>query len=118
LFAVNFGEFMAFVKACSLSDVPTGKTRQVELNGKIIMLANVSGKIYAIAGLCTHQRGVLANGTLEGNVVTCPRHGSQFDVTSGKNLRGPKVLGIRFQTDDEPAYEVKVDGSDILVNVD
>jgi len=106
------------VKAGTLSDVPAGKMKQVELNGKIIMLANVDGRIYAIAGLCTHQKGVLANGTLEGKVVTCPRHGSQFDVTSGKNLRGPKIFGMKFQTGDEPAYEVKIDGSDILLKTD
>src|SRR4030042_3661 len=115
---MSSGEVMAFVKACALPDLPVGKMRQVELSGKIIMLANVDGKIYAIAGQCTHQQGILANGTLEGKVVTCPRHGSQFDVTTGKNLRGPKLLGMRFQTGDEPAYEVKIEGSDILVNTD
>ncbi len=109
---------MAFVKVCSLSDVPAGKMKQVDLNGKPVMLANVDGKIHAIAGLCTHQQGILANGTLEGNVVTCPRHGSQFDVTTGKNLRGPKVLGMRFKTSDEPAFEVRIEGSDIFLKSD
>ncbi len=109
---------MAFVKVASMSDLPAGKMKQVDLNGRPVMLANVDGSIHAIAGLCTHQQGVLANGTLEGKVVTCPRHGSQFDVTSGKNLRGPKVLGVRFKTADEPAFEVKIEGTDILLKSD
>jgi nitrite reductase/ring-hydroxylating ferredoxin subunit len=47
--------------------------------------------------------------------VTCPKHGSQFDVTTGKNIRGPKII-IRFSTKDEPNYEVKVEGKSIKVN--
>jgi 3-phenylpropionate/trans-cinnamate dioxygenase ferredoxin subunit len=53
---------------------------------------------------------------LEGNVVTCPRHGSQFDVTNGKNLRGPKIGLVRLHTGDVKAYEVKVEGDVIKVN--
>ncbi len=109
---------MAFVKVASVSEIPVGAMKQVDLSGKVVMLANVNGRIYAIAGLCTHQQGVLANGQLDGNVVTCPRHGSQFDVTSGKNLRGPKVFGVRLKTGDEPAYEVKIEGSDVLLKSD
>lgn len=109
---------MAFVRVASVSDVPLGKMKQVDLNGKPVVLANVSGTIYAIGGLCTHAKGVLANGTLNGNVVTCPRHGSQFDVQTGKNLTGPKVLGMRFKTSDEPSYEVKVEGTEIMLRSD
>jgi len=109
---------MAFVKVASVTDVPEGTMKQVDLNGKPVMLSNVGGTIYAIGGLCTHQKGVLANGRLEGNVVTCPRHGSQFDVKTGKNIVGPKVLGMRFKAGDEPSVEVKVEGSDVLLKSD
>jgi len=109
---------MAFVKVASVSDVPEGKMKQVDLNGKPVMLANVHGTIYAIGGLCTHQQGILANGTLNGEVVTCPRHGSQFYVTTGKNIVGPKIMGLRFKTGDEPSFEVKVEGSDVLLKAD
>lgn len=108
---------MDFVKAASVSEVPVGTMKGVKVGATDVLLANVQGKLYAIHGLCTHQSGILANGKLEGNVVTCPRHGSQFDVTSGKNLIGPKILGVRFKTGDEPSYEVKIEGSDILVKV-
>lgn len=80
-----------------------------------VLVANVDGKFYAMGGVCTHRGGILPNGKLEGKVVTCPRHGSQFDVTTGKNLAGPKILGVRGTTGDEPAYEVKVEGENILV---
>ncbi len=109
---------MAFVRVASIAEIPAGKMKQVDLNGTPVMLANVAGKIHAIGGLCTHQKGVLANGVLEGAVVTCPRHGSQFDVRTGKNLRGPKMVGIRFSTADEPTFEVKIEGQDILLKSD
>ena len=109
---------MAYVRVASIVDVPDGKMKQVDLNGKPVLLANVGGTICAIGGLCTHQMGVLADGVLEGNVVTCPRHGSQFDVRTGKSLRGPKVVGVRFKTSDEPAFEVKVEGQDVLLRAD
>jgi 3-phenylpropionate/trans-cinnamate dioxygenase ferredoxin subunit len=109
---------MAFVKVASASDLPEGKMKQVDLNGTPVLLANVGGSIYAIGGLCTHQKGVLANGKLEGNVVTCPKHGSRFDVKTGKNIVGPKILGIRFKTADEKSFEVKIEGSDVLLQSD
>jgi 3-phenylpropionate/trans-cinnamate dioxygenase ferredoxin subunit len=52
---------------------------------------------------------------MEGKVVTCPRHGSRFDVTTGKALSGPKILLLRLSTDDEPTYEVKVEEGSILL---
>jgi 3-phenylpropionate/trans-cinnamate dioxygenase ferredoxin subunit len=109
---------MVYVRVASIVDIPEGKMRQVDLSGKPVLLANVGGAIYAIGGLCTHQKGVLANGALEGHVVTCPRHGSQFDVRTGKSIRGPKLVGIRFKTSDEPAFEVKIEGQDVLLKAD
>jgi len=49
--------------------------------------------------------------------VTCPKHGSKFDVTTGKNVAGPKIAFIRGKTGNESAYEVKVGGNSIRVNV-
>jgi len=110
---------MDFVKAAGTAELPPGTMKMVRVGEKDVLIANIEGKYYAIGGLCTHRQGVLAKGTLQGNVVTCPRHGSMFDVTSGKNLAGPRQLlgGGRGTTGDEPSYEVKVDGDSILVKV-
>ena len=60
--------------------------------------------------------GDLSKGTLEGNTVTCPKHKSKFDVTTGKVISGPKVPLIHPKIKDEPVYSVKVEGKDILVD--
>ncbi len=106
-----------FVKAASVSQIPVGSMLGVKVGNADVLIANVEGSFYAIHGICTHRGGILPNGKLEGKIVTCPRHGSQFDVTSGKNVAGPKILGVRGTTGDEPAYELKVEGQDILVKV-
>ena len=50
----------------------------------MVAVANVAGEFHVIDGLCPHQGGPLGTGTLCGTVLTCPWHGWQFDVTTGK----------------------------------
>ena len=109
---------MAFVKAAETAEVPVGKMKKVERGGKEILIANVDGKYYAIPDRCTHRNGDLSMGSLEGKIVTCPLHGSQFDVTTGKSIRGPKMLLIRGKTADEPTFEVKLEGKHVMVKID
>ena len=97
-----------FVKVALTSEVPEGKMKMVQLAGRQLCLANVGGSFCAIGNLCTHVGGPLAQGFLKDYMVTCPLHGSQFDVRSGEVKRGPAVKP-------EPVYEVKVEGSNILV---
>jgi nitrite reductase/ring-hydroxylating ferredoxin subunit len=60
-----------------------------------IAVAHVDGEYYAFGDTCTHLACSLAEGELEGQTVTCPCHGSQFDVTSGAVLRGPALQPVR-----------------------
>lgn len=60
-----------------------------DVSGKRIAIASVGDVFYAFADTCTHQGCSLADGKLEGTTVTCPCHGSEFDVTSGNVVRGP-----------------------------
>jgi 3-phenylpropionate/trans-cinnamate dioxygenase ferredoxin subunit len=66
---------MEFVKAASISEVPAGKMKKVKVGENEVLIANVGGKYYAIGNRCTHAGGSLSEGLLEGNVVTCPKHG-------------------------------------------
>lgn len=107
---------MPLVKACSKSEVPLGRLKFVNAGGKDIVLANIGGNFYAMDNWCTHEQGNLSEGALTNNVVTCPEHGAQFDVTTGKVLIGP---------DQEPAdsippeksYIVSVQGNDVMVDI-
>ncbi len=73
------------------SEVPVGTMKRVTINNERILLSNVGGKVYATQDDCGHQRASLAKGTLAGNVVTCPLHGAQFDVTTGRNIAGVQM---------------------------
>ena len=98
-----------FVKLASLEGLPPGSAAEVEFEGRVYALYNIDGVISAINGVCPHQGGPLAEGTIEGTTVTCPWHGWQIDVRSGKTPMGPKVT--------QEVYEVKIEGGDVLVGV-
>ena len=100
---------MAFVRAGKTADVPVGTIHKFQVGGKAVALANIDGQFYAINGVCMHRGGPLGDGPLEGKVVTCPWHGWQYDVTTGKIGQNPSV-GVE-------SYPVEVRGDEIFVNV-
>jgi 3-phenylpropionate/trans-cinnamate dioxygenase ferredoxin subunit len=108
---------MTLVKAANTSEIPVGKMKAVEVQGKEILLANVAGMYYAIGNRCTHMRGELSRGTLSGKAVSCPRHGSVFDVTTGKAISGAKMFGATIAVKDEPAFVVKVEAGSIYLDL-
>ncbi len=89
----------------------SGGPRPLEVEGQTIALFNVGGSFYAIHGICTHVGAPLGEGTLDGEIVTCPWHGAQFNVTTGELLRPPAMRG-------EASFPVKIEGSDVLVELD
>ena len=106
---------LGFVKVAETSEILVGKMKTVKLEEKEILIANVDGNYYAIANRCTHRGGDLSKGSLNGNIVTCPVHGAKFDVTTGKVISGPKIAFFRAKTNDEPSFEVKVEGRDVML---
>ena len=107
---------LSFTKVAETSEIPVGKMKMVRINDEEVLIANVNGSFYAIANSCTHRGGGLSEGSLEGSIVTCPIHGSRFDVTTGKSIFGPKTLFSRGKTGDATSYELRVDGEDILLS--
>ena len=107
---------MSFAKVGELSEVQAGKMKMFKVRDKEYLVANVNGICYAIGNRCTHASADLSQGSLDGNVVTCPKHKSKFDVTTGKVISGPKMLLIHPKIKDEPSYEVKVEGNAILLS--
>ena len=98
------------VEVSKIQEIPAGTMKGFKVEGKEIVVASYEGKYYAIEKKCTHMGGDLSKGRLEGKVVTCPRHGSQFDVTTGRVVKGPAKR-------DELAHEVKVEGESIKVSL-
>lgn len=106
---------LSFVKVAETSEIPSGKMKMVKIEDKEVLIANVNGNYYAIANRCTHKNGDLSKGSLDSNIVTCPLHGSRFDVTTGKAVSGPKIAFFRAKTNDESSFEVKIEGNDVML---
>ena len=90
------------------TDVREGEMYVVDLLGEKVALTRVDGRLHAFDDTCTHAGCSLASGELESTVVTCPCHGSRFDVTSGEVLRGPARRPVRTRA-------VTTEGEDVLV---
>jgi len=99
---------MALERTANLSEIPVGSIKEVQVAGTPVALANVGGKLYAINNTCLHRGGPLGQGQLEGTVVTCPWHGWQFDVTTGKAVMNPSAGVGCFRTEVQ-GEEVYVD---------
>ncbi len=93
------------VRVAEMKDVAAGAAVAVDL----VALFNVEGAVHAIDDACTHAGGSLADGELEGTVVTCPLHGARFDVTSGEVLEPPVAENVR-------RYPVHVEEGDIKID--
>jgi len=99
---------MAFLRTTKVAELPDGSVREFQLDGTTIALANVGGKIFAINNTCLHHGGPLGQGVLNGSMVTCPWHGWQYDVTTGKVGQNPSV-GV-------DCYKVEIRGEDVFVD--
>ena len=100
---------MAFVRVAGTTEVPAGTIKEFGIGGTSIALANVGGKFHAISNVCLHRGGPLGQGILEGGVVTCPWHGWQFDVLTGKTVQNAN-FGVN-------CYAVEVRDDDIFVDL-
>ncbi len=105
-------------------ELKDGTMKQVSVQGKEILLARVGDKYYSADNRCPHMGGSLSQGKLEGTVVTCPRHGSQFDLADGHVVRWTSWSGIKLSTaklfqSPRPIvlHRVKIEDDKILVEI-
>ncbi len=108
---------MEFIRVADKAELPVNKMILVVVGGKEVLLANIDGSYYAIANKCTHLGGSLSKGSLEGSIVTCPRHGARFDVKTGQAIADAKIGFIKMGVKDEESYSIKVEGTDIYVGM-
>jgi nitrite reductase (NADH) small subunit len=100
---------MPFVRAAKIAEVPAGAIHEFQVAGKAVAVANVAGKFYAISDVCVHRGGPLGQGELHETVVTCPWHGWQYDVTTGKVTQNP-TMGVA-------CYATEVRGDEVFVDI-
>lgn len=99
-----------FTKVATKADVDKGCGKVVEVDGKQIALFNNEGSYFAVDNTCAHQGGPLGEGSLTDKIVTCPWHGWEFDITNGECQIDPSVKISK--------YAVKLEGDDILIDVE
>jgi 3-phenylpropionate/trans-cinnamate dioxygenase ferredoxin subunit len=83
-----------FVSVGKTGDFAEGAMKAVTVQGKEILIAKAGNSYYAIDNRCPHMGARLSEGKLEGTVVTCPRHGSRFDLTDGRVVRWLQGTGL------------------------
>ena len=96
-----------YVRVAATDDVKPGHGIVAEVDGKTLAVFNVDGNFHVIDNTCTHRGGPLGEGDVEGNVVTCPWHGWQFDVMTGVCVNNPSSK--------VESYQVKVDGTEVKI---
>jgi 3-phenylpropionate/trans-cinnamate dioxygenase ferredoxin subunit len=102
---------LEYVPVAEIGDLPNGERLFLEIDEFNIVVFNISGDLYAIADVCSHDDGPLGDGELESeHSIACPRHGARFDIRSGKALTLPAVVDI-------PAYPVRVKDGQVEVGI-
>jgi 3-phenylpropionate/trans-cinnamate dioxygenase ferredoxin component len=101
------------VDICPVSELPPGSSRKVEAEDFEIAIVNCGGEIFAIEDRCSHDDGILLDGPLDTErcTVECPRHGSVFDLRTGRPLNLPAYEPVE-------TFPVVVDGDMIKIEVD
>jgi len=128
-----------FIELAKVSDIKEGTMKNIQVENRDILLANVDGTFYAMDDRCGHMNALLSMGKLEGKNVICPFHFAEFDVTTGKKVKDPvpyslkdtdklpeemqkfiiyaKTLIDPVKTYDIQTYAVKVEGDTLLIEI-
>ena len=112
-----------FIEVAKIEELKSGTMKAVIAEGREILLARVGDNYYATDNRCPHMKGDLSRGKLEGTVITCPLHGSQFDIGNGQVVRWLKggltsKIGKALKLSRNlTVYNVKVEDGRVLMEV-
>lgn len=90
-------------------DIPPGTCKLGVVGDKQVAIFNVDGQFYATQAECTHRGGPLCEGALWGDVITCPWHGSEFNVRTGQVVGPPAEVPLK-------TYKVQVESGKIILS--
>jgi 3-phenylpropionate/trans-cinnamate dioxygenase ferredoxin component len=105
---------MGMVKIATTTEIPEGEARRFRYDGTEVAVANLGdGEFRALDAVCSHALSYLDEGEVDTDMETieCAKHGSTFDLNTGRPRTLPATQPVR-------AYAVKLDGDDILIEVD
>ncbi len=100
-----------WVRVAATSEVPENGVIAVRAEGREIALYHLpGGEFRATDNVCTHEYAQLSDGWLEDGEIECPLHAARFDVRTGKAVCAPAEQDL-------PVFEVRIDGTDLLVKL-
>lgn len=129
-----------FLEVGKVDEIPDGKMKYVEVQGKEIVISNIGGKYYAMDDRCGHMNARLSMGNISSDgIVTCSFHGARFDVTTGKKVKEPVLtpsqqmeplpktwqkylehageLVSHIKTYDQQVYQTQIEGGRVKIRV-
>ena len=98
------------IRVAYSSEIAPGTMRGYDVGDSRILVANIDGEFYAMDAICGHSMANLDEGDLNGRIVMCPLHTSEFDVTNGKYIDGPSG-------EDQKSYNVILKDGEIFVEM-
>lgn len=87
------------VHVADVGEIPAGTGKEVTVGERVIAIFNVDGSFHALDGICRHAGGPLGQGPLSGNIITCPWHGWQFDVCTGRHCLTERIQQDVFRVE-------------------
>ena len=101
------------IDICPASELPPGATKIVTWEDVEVGVVNCDGELFAIEDRCSHDNGILFEGTVDFAkcVVECPRHGSEFDLRTGKPVNLPAYVPV-------DTFPVVVEDGTVKVEID
>jgi nitrite reductase/ring-hydroxylating ferredoxin subunit len=99
-----------YSRVASTGEIGPGKMKCVQIDGRRMLLANVDGTFFAADALCTHEDASLCTGSLHGEFVKCPLHGSRFNLRTGQVMEEPAEENLRI-------YPVRIEDGNVLVSL-
>lgn len=102
---------MAWIDVAAADELKPGERIVFEVAHHVIALFNVAGAHYAVADVCTHDDGPLADGQVIGCEIECPRHYARFDLRDGSVTMPPAVRPLKV-------YPVRIEGDSVQVEID
>lgn len=100
-----------WIDVAAVGEIGEGGVKLVDVGGDEVAVFNIAGDYYALADVCTHDGGTLADGTVEGHEIECPRHGARFDIRTGKVTAPPAYEAVQ-------TYPVRINDCRVQVRKD
>ncbi len=102
---------MEYFAVCPEQEIPEGQGTLRQVAGERLAFFRINGELFCIDDTCTHALASLSAGQVGGRTVTCPLHGGQFDIPTGKPVRLPVTAPVA-------THPVEIRGGQLFVGLE